>query len=144
MTKLTNLIEIEPAANHIGNKTLSAIQVIHRVEHTCSERKHIVPVKISQVSVNGYSFLTRTITRLLKCCSFWVFHNASRLLWTEQNLLAHVLELKQTLCTGQTSKVVAVGEGAQRHSLPEEHLEPVWHQPSHWRFLDHKTPFLLL
>ena len=55
MTKLTNLIEIEPAANHIENKTLSAIRVIHRAEHTCGEGKHIVPVKTSQVSENGYT-----------------------------------------------------------------------------------------
>lgn len=34
MTELTNLIEIEPAANNTGNKTLSAIRVIHGAEHT--------------------------------------------------------------------------------------------------------------
>lgn len=53
MTELTNLIEIEPAANNTGNKTLSAIRVIHGAEHTCGEGKHIVPVKTSQVSENG-------------------------------------------------------------------------------------------
>lgn len=50
---LHDKIEIEPAANRIGNKTLSAIRVIHRVEHTCGEGKHIVPVKTAQVSENG-------------------------------------------------------------------------------------------
>lgn len=45
MTKLTNLIESEPTANHVGNKPLSAIRVIHGAEHTCGEGKHIAAVK---------------------------------------------------------------------------------------------------
>lgn len=57
MTELTNLIEIEPAANNTGNKPLSAIWVIHGVEHTCGEGKHIVPIKTPRVSENGCTVL---------------------------------------------------------------------------------------
>lgn len=66
MTKLTNLIEIEPAANHIGNKTLSAIQAIHGVEHTCGEGKTYCTRKnISSEWEGIYGFLARTATRVL-------------------------------------------------------------------------------
>lgn len=68
MTKLTNLIEIEPAANHAGNKTLSAIHVIHGAEHTCGDGKHIVPVKTSQVSENGSTAFQPGSVQGFSCC----------------------------------------------------------------------------
>lgn len=63
-------MEMEPAANHTGNKTLSAIGVLNGVEHTCGEGKHIVPVKTSQVSENGYIAFQLGLLLGLSCCGF--------------------------------------------------------------------------
>jgi len=87
MTKLTNLIEIEPAANHIGNKMLSAIRVIHGAEHTCGEGKHIAPVKTSQVSENGYTAFSLGSLQGFSCCGFRVLRsNAPSLPPDKENL----------------------------------------------------------